>query len=84
MIWARRAQTASPSHRPPQPTPTTHPLKVGSRNRFADPPFAATQVTTTTMMARILQLIHEIASKGIHVTKRDLFYTDVKLFQVRG
>lgn len=35
------------------------------------------------MMARILQLIHEIASKGIHVTKRDLFYTDVKLFQVR-
>lgn len=36
------------------------------------------------MMARILQLIHEIASKGIHVTKRDLFYTDVKLFQVGG
>src|SRR3546814_10332017 len=27
------------------------------------------------------QLLHEILSKGIHITKRDLFYTDVKLFK---
>ena len=32
-------------------------------------------------MTRILQLVHEICTKGIHVTKRDLFYTDVKLFE---
>jgi DNA topoisomerase VI subunit A len=24
--------------------------------------------------------VHEVLSKGIHITKRDLFYTDVKLF----
>jgi meiotic recombination protein SPO11 len=30
---------------------------------------------------RLLQLIHELAKKKIHVTKRDLFYTDVKLFE---
>lgn len=40
------------------------------------------QVTKTTIMTRILQLVHELCIKGIHVTKRDLFYTDVKLFEV--
>mmetsp|Transcript_1233 Transcript_1233/g.3804 ORF Transcript_1233/g.3804 Transcript_1233/m.3804 type:complete len:416 (+) Transcript_1233:53-1300(+) len=30
---------------------------------------------------RILQLVNELCNKAIHVTKRDLFYTDVKLFQ---
>ena len=29
---------------------------------------------------RILQLVYELCMKEIHVTKRDLFYTDVKLF----
>ena len=38
----------------------------------------------TTIMTRILQLVHEICTKGIHVTKRDLFYTDVKLFEARA
>lgn len=32
------------------------------------------------IQTRIMQLIYEICSKRIHVTKRDLFYTDVKLF----
>ena len=32
-------------------------------------------------MTRILQLIHDVCAKNIHVTKRDLFYTDVKLFK---
>ncbi|GAX22120.1 meiotic recombination protein SPO11 [Fistulifera solaris] len=29
---------------------------------------------------RVLQLIHAVLMKRIHITKRDLFYTDVKLF----
>lgn len=29
---------------------------------------------------RVLQLLHAVLLKKIHVTKRDLFYTDVKLF----
>jgi meiotic recombination protein SPO11 len=29
---------------------------------------------------RVMSLIYEICIKNIHVTKRDLFYTDVKLF----
>lgn len=32
---------------------------------------------------RVLGLVHELCLKRIHVTKRDLFYTDVKLFEVR-
>jgi meiotic recombination protein SPO11 len=31
-------------------------------------------------MTRVMQLIYDVLRKGIHVTKRDLFYTDVKLF----
>lgn len=38
----------------------------------------------TTIMTRIMQLVHELCQKGIHVTKRDLFYTDVKLFEDQG
>lgn len=33
---------------------------------------------------RVLQLVHELCQKRIHVTKRDLFYTDVKLFEVHS
>jgi meiotic recombination protein SPO11 len=29
---------------------------------------------------RVLQLLHAVLQKNIHITKRDLFYTDVKLF----
>jgi DNA topoisomerase VI subunit A len=25
--------------------------------------------------SRVMQLVHEVLSKGIHVTKRDMFYT---------
>jgi meiotic recombination protein SPO11 len=35
------------------------------------------------IMTRILQLIYELCAKRIHVTKRDLFYTDVKLFKTQ-
>eukprot|EP00892_Ulva_mutabilis_P002243 jgi/Ulvmu1/12019/UM083_0032.1 len=34
--------------------------------------------------ARILSLVHELCRKNIHVTKRDMFYTDVNLFQDQG
>uniref|UniRef100_A0A7S0WKQ0 DNA topoisomerase (ATP-hydrolyzing) n=1 Tax=Pyramimonas obovata TaxID=1411642 RepID=A0A7S0WKQ0_9CHLO len=34
-----------------------------------------------TILTRVLQLVHGVLNKGIHVTKRDLFYTDVKLFK---
>ncbi|WCJ34597.1 DNA topoisomerase 6 subunit A [Euphorbia peplus] len=45
-------------------------------------PFAnISSVRKATITARILALIHQLCRKGIHVTKRDLFYTDVKLFQ---
>ena len=35
----------------------------------------------TAITTRVLQLVMELCAKGIHVTKRDLFYTDVKLFK---
>ncbi|KAJ8612379.1 hypothetical protein CTAYLR_007948 [Chrysophaeum taylorii] len=39
------------------------------------------QARKTAIMTRVLSLVHEVVGKGIHVTKRDLFYTDVKLFK---
>ncbi|KAF8088606.1 hypothetical protein N665_0536s0053 [Sinapis alba] len=45
-------------------------------------PFASvSSVRKTTITTRILALIHQLCLRNIHVTKRDLFYTDVKLFQ---
>jgi meiotic recombination protein SPO11 len=38
-------------------------------------------VRKTAITTRILQLVHEVVGKHIHITKRDLFYTDVKLFE---
>ncbi|KAL0245941.1 hypothetical protein GEMRC1_007157 [Eukaryota sp. GEM-RC1] len=37
-------------------------------------------VKKTAIMCRVLRLVRELCDKGIHTTKRDLFYTDVKLF----
>lgn len=34
----------------------------------------------TAITLRVLQLLHAVLVKRIHITKRDLFYTDVKLF----
>lgn len=48
-------------------------------------PFASvSSVRKTTITTRILALIHQLCLRNIHVTKRDLFYTDVKLFQVKN
>ena len=30
---------------------------------------------------QVVELVHEVLNKNIHITKRDLFYTDVKLFK---
>lgn len=38
-------------------------------------------VRKVAIMTRIMGLVWELCKKGIHVTKRDLFYTDVKLFK---
>ena len=38
-------------------------------------------VRKVAITTRVLELIHDICSKNIHTTKRDLFYTDVKLFK---
>ena len=49
--------------------------RVGAR------PFASVaSVRKATVTTRAMQLIYDVLRKGIHVTKRDLFYTDVKLF----
>lgn len=48
-------------------------------------PFASTATCRKAVITtRILQLVHELCVKRIHVTKRDLFYTDVKLFEEQG
>ncbi|KAI7843532.1 hypothetical protein COHA_002774 [Chlorella ohadii] len=51
-----------------------------SHRAFANTATCRKAVITT----RILQLVHELCRKRIHVTKRDLFYTDVKLFEDQG
>lgn len=41
-------------------------------------------VRKAAITTRVLGLVWELCKKGIHVTKRDLFYTDVKLFKAQG
>lgn len=38
-------------------------------------------VRKAAITTKVVELVHEVLSKGIHITKRDLFYTDVKLFK---
>ncbi|MHA1732268.1 MAG: DNA topoisomerase IV subunit A [Promethearchaeota archaeon] len=38
-------------------------------------------VTDVTRLVRVLEIIEELLSKRIHATKREVFYTDVKLFK---
>lgn len=45
------------------------------------PTASSSTVRKTAITTRVMQLVHQILNKRIHVTKRDLFYTDVKLFQ---
>mmetsp|Transcript_17061 Transcript_17061/g.33375 ORF Transcript_17061/g.33375 Transcript_17061/m.33375 type:complete len:449 (-) Transcript_17061:1500-2846(-) len=54
-------------------------------DKFSERQFVNTkQVRGTTILLRMVQLVHNILQRGIHITKRDLFYTDVKLFVEQG
>ncbi|CAN8075159.1 unnamed protein product [Agarophyton chilense] len=47
--------------------------------------FASTSsVRKTAIITRIMRLVWELCQKGIHTTKRDLYYTDVKLFKTQN
>ncbi|MFW9818523.1 MAG: hypothetical protein ACFFE5_02840 [Candidatus Thorarchaeota archaeon] len=39
-----------------------------------------TSVADITRLMRILEIIHELLTKDLHATKREVYYTDVKLF----
>jgi meiotic recombination protein SPO11 len=41
-------------------------------------------VRKAAITSKVVELVHEVLSKGIHITKRDMFYTDVKLFKDQG
>ncbi|XP_057801387.1 DNA topoisomerase 6 subunit A [Salvia miltiorrhiza] len=56
--------------------------RIVLKEKSSTRPFAnVSSVRKATITTRIIQLIHQLSLKNIHVTKRDLFYTDVKLFQ---
>ena len=56
--------------------------RIVLKDSLSHRPFANTSTCRKTVITtRILQLVHELCLKRIHVTKRDLFYTDVKLFE---
>ena len=50
--------------------------EMETERAFAD----TKQVRKAAIMTRVMGLIHELCKAGIHSTKRDIFYTDVKLF----
>lgn len=56
--------------------------RIVLRDSVSKRPFASTQTCRkAAITTRILGLVHQLCTKQIHVTKRDLFYTDVKLFE---
>uniref|UniRef100_A0A7S4B373 DNA topoisomerase (ATP-hydrolyzing) n=1 Tax=Chrysotila carterae TaxID=13221 RepID=A0A7S4B373_CHRCT len=56
--------------------------RVVLRDKVLERVFAnASSARKTAVTTRVMQLVVELCTKGIHVTKRDLFYTDVKLFK---
>ncbi|KAG2446715.1 hypothetical protein HYH02_008280 [Chlamydomonas schloesseri] len=56
--------------------------RIVLRDAVSKRPFASTATCRkAAVTTRILGLVHELLGKNIHVTKRDLFYTDVKLFE---
>ncbi|CAL9187850.1 unnamed protein product [Musa hybrid cultivar] len=56
--------------------------RIVLRDKSSSRPFASlSTVRKATITARVLSLVYAVLRRDIHVTKRDLFYTDVKLFQ---
>ncbi len=59
--------------------------RVVLRDKMLERIFAnSSSARKTAITTRIMQLVLELCSKQIHVTKRDLLYTDVKLFKQQG
>jgi len=55
--------------------------RIVLKDRTSERPFASLRNgRKAAITTRIIQLVYELCAKKIHVTKRDLFYTDVKLF----
>lgn len=58
--------------------------RIVLKDSMSQRPFASTSTCRKAVFTtRVLGLVHELCMKQIHVTKRDLFYTDVKLFEVQ-
>ena len=56
--------------------------RIVLKDAVSSRPFSSTATCRKAVVTtRILSLVHELCQKRIHVTKRDLFYTDVKLFE---
>ena len=56
--------------------------RIVLKNKTTKANFATvSSVRKVTILTRVMQLVHQVLSRWIHVTKRDLFYTDVKLFK---
>ncbi|KAK9914800.1 hypothetical protein WJX75_000737 [Coccomyxa subellipsoidea] len=59
--------------------------RIVLKDSMSQRPFASTSTCRKAVFTtRVLGLVHELCMKQIHVTKRDLFYTDVKLFEDQG
>lgn len=58
--------------------------RIVLKDKTTERAFANTlTVRRTAITTRIMRLVWELCKKGIHTTKRDLFYTDVKLFKTQ-
>ena len=56
--------------------------RIVLKDKHALVTFSSTSsVRKVAVLTRVMQLIHGVLCRGIHVTKRDMFYTDVKLFK---
>lgn len=55
-------------------------LKLFSNTFYVSDYFDNQESRKSAITLRVMHLLHAVLSKRIHITKRDLFYTDVKLF----
>lgn len=82
-----KSQTVQCSFRPQRAGSTvlrrlSHVRRCVHTEKETERAFADTsQVRKAAIMTRVMGLIHELCKSGIHSTKRDIFYTDVKLFR---
>jgi len=58
-----------------------HDLLLLGQKRIRRVFHSLSSVADATRTIRILEIIHELIEEGIHATKREIFYNDVKLFK---